>query len=395
MLDREFHVSALVAGYVRNELTAEQEQELANWLNASKENQQRFDLLTSEENLPVLLNRFYELDMESVWVKLNLEISAGSDLTTTKRIKLWPRYAAAAILLIVGGLALYIYTFQNRKSKVIDAYAQDLMPGKKGATLTLSNGKQIKLSDAVVGQLAIESGVKISKAADGQVVYEIKDREGAKQGELNVLSTQRGETYQLRLPDGSLVWLNAGTTIKYPANFTALKERRIMLSGEAYFEVAKDKAHPFVVNSREQEVRVLGTHFDVNAYQEESLTKTTLLEGSVSVNAGASGNRVLKPGQQVTLTDSKLTVQEVDVGDAVAWKNGIFVFEGERLVDIMKEVSRWYDVDIEYRDEGIKQKRFSGSVSRFAKASQVLKKLELVEAVQFKIENNKIIVDKR
>ncbi len=313
------------------------------------------------------------------------------DKSTFKVHKLWPRMAAAAAIILLIGAGIFFYGNQS----VPDIkYANDIAPGKNTATLTLANGKKIILSDAVNGQLAEESGVRITKTAKGQIIYEIKDQQLSKADVLNTLSTARGETYQVRLPDGSVVYLNAESSLKYPASFAANKQRRVELTGEAYFEVAKDKLHPFIVATSKQTVEVLGTHFNINSYANEPGTKTTLLEGSVLITPQATGNAgsVLKPNQQAFLNGNAIQVKQVDARTAVDWKNNEIVFNGESLEIIMRKVSRWYNVEVVYENEGLKNQPFGGEVSRFANVSEVLDVLELTGFAHFDIRGRRIIV---
>ena len=369
--------------------------------------------------------RYGEAFTENDRIEMERQIwsSLQKERPVAKHVSLWPRIAgmAAAIALMVFGIWFYNYRENEILKQVQDdvVYKNDVAPGKQGATLTLANGKTIRLSDAVKGELAKEAGVVISKTADGQLVYSIsssrtegsdlsssgKDRSSVPSVELtNTLSTAKGETYQLRLPDGSLVYLNAASSLEYPVNFTALKERRVKLTGEGYFEIAKDKAHPFIVKTDKQEVEVLGTHFNVNAYKDEGGDKTTLLEGSVKVSllavpaaeelAAARSGRprndvVLKPGQQANVADD-ITVNQVKIENVMAWKNGYFMFNDESLENIMLKVSRWYDVEVLYLDPEIRRVKFYGTVSKFEHVSKVLRKLELTGEVKFKIEGKQI-----
>lgn len=208
------------------------------------------------------------------------------------------------------------------------------------------------------------------------------------------IATPRGGTYQVILSDGSKVWLNAASSIKFPASFTGQQQRRVTLVGEAYFEIAKHKSQKFVVNTRNQEVAVLGTHFNINSYLDEGNEKTTLLEGSVrvsSVRAEVKDVRLV-PGQQATVSAaSKIDVEEVDVNEVVAWKEGKFVFVEEDVPSIMNKIARWYDVEIVYEGD-VRRKALGGSVSRFKNVSEVLEKLSDTKAVQFRIEGRKVIV---
>lgn len=297
--------------------------------------------------------------------------------------------AAAASLALIIGIGLY-FNQPPPLSKSIraKAFANDIPAGSNKAYLTLANGKKLTLTNSANGTLAEEAGINITKTADGQLVYTIADR-GKKAGAgYNSIETPRGGQYQLNLPDGTKIWINSASSLKYPASFASLKERRVELSGEAYFEVAKDKTHPFIVKSGRQEIQVLGTHFDVNAYPDEQLIKTTLLEGSVKLNKQV----VLKPGEQSSMTGEKFTVKAVNVNDAVDWKNGEFVFTNESLTSILKKVSRWYDVEIKYVHTPVNMPTFTGSVSRSENISGVLKMLEETSNVRFSIEGKQVSV---
>lgn len=297
--------------------------------------------------------------------------------------------AAAASLALIVGVGLY-FNQQQPLSKPIQsgAYTNDIPAGSNKAYLTLANGKKLVLTNSANGKLAEEAGIKITKTADGQLVYTVADQGKKGIAGYNRIETPRGGQYQLNLPDGTKIWLNSASSLKYPVSFAALKERRVELSGEAYFEVAKDKIHPFIVKSGRQQVQVLGTHFDVNAYPDEQLIKTTLLEGSVKLNEQV----ILKPGEQSSLTGEKFNVKQVNVNDAIDWKNGEFVFTNESLTSILKKVSRWYDVEIKYVHTPVSVPTFTGSVSRSENISGVLKMLEETSNVRFSIEGRLINV---
>jgi ferric-dicitrate binding protein FerR (iron transport regulator) len=262
----------------------------------------------------------------------------------------------------------------------------------------LANGQKISLTDAQKGQIIQQKGVQISKTADGQVVYtaatDSKESSGAiAVAQYNTMETPRGGQFQLFLPDGTRVWLNAASSLKYPVDLGSAGERRVELSGEAYFEVAHNKDRPFRVITNRQVVEVLGTHFNVSAYNDEPNTKTTLLEGSVKVTGGDK-SAMLKPGQEVSLTDH-FKVSDVDTEEAVAWKNGYFRFDDERLETVMRKVSRWYNVDVVYRDNDVKDDLFAAVTTRFANISTLLKIMEQTGDASFSIEGSKIIISKK
>lgn len=370
---------------------------------ASPEEQEEFDkLLSHQENEEVLKSHFDE-----IWGKLSeplyssLELSnsekilsdiIGSPQKLPRKVKLWPKWAAVASIAIIIFTGGYFYFQTSSKNFRPNEIVNDIAPGKNGATLTLANGQKILINDALAGNIATQSGVSISKNASGQIIYEITDN-GSNNSEYNTLSTTRGQQTQVRLPDGTLVFLNAESSLKYPTSFKISTKRQVSLTGEGYFEVAKDKTHPFIVQTSKQEVEVLGTHFNINTYSTESNVRTTLLEGSVKISS-SNISKILKPNEQAVLTgDGNIKVSEADAAVAVAWKNNQFMFDSENIQTVMRMVERWYDVEVEYVGD-ITDEKFWGGVSRFDNVSKVLKSLESTGKVHFKIEGRKIYVSK-
>lgn len=305
------------------------------------------------------------------------------------------RIAAAAILI---GVICFVGYISMQKSVInpvaviakqpAQSLAADALPGSKGAVLTLSNGQQIILDSAGNGQLASQGGTTIINK-NGEVVYDVK---GADAGEVlyNTMSTAKGRQYQLILSDGTKVWLNSASSIRYPAAFAG-KVRSVSISGEAYFEVAKDKAKPFVVTVNNMEVKVLGTHFNINAYADEEAIKTTLLEGSVQVS-NAADVAMLVPGQQFRLykTGAIQTISNADLEEAVAWKNGVFIFNNADIQAVMRQVARWFDLEVAY-EGAIPKDSFGGKLPMDAKVSEVLAALQQTQ-VHFRIEGKRLTV---
>lgn len=325
-----------------------------------------------------------------------------------KKVKLQWGWAAAAVILLALGFGLYQYqNISQAETQNIETLAKnDIKPGGNKAFLTLANGAKISLDDTQNGKIAEQNGVSITKTAKGELVYTAKNTTVqlvAGKQQFNTIETPKGGQYQINLPDGTKVWLNAGSSLKYPTTFPH-NSREVQLNGEAYFEVAKRTERgqrvPFTVKTEAQEVEVLGTHFNINSYHNEDNTKTTLIEGSVRVTPVAGpGNlavpgKVLKPGEQSVLKGVSVKVNEVDTEEALAWKEGLFMFDNENLESIMRKVSRWYDVEVVFQDKDLLTKDFSGTVSRFGNVSQVLKKLALTGSVHFKIEGRRIVVMK-
>lgn len=313
-----------------------------------------------------------------------------------KRRTLWPRIAVAASFLICLGIAFYFYTDVKKESAVTTAY-KDIVPGSNKAILTLANGAKISITDAKNGEIIKESGIIVSKTADGQLVYKMTDRnKRSKTKDLayHTIETPRGGQHQVILPDGTRVWLNAESSIRFPESFANVKTRNVELKGEAYFEVQKDLKHPFIVTTIKQEIEVLGTHFNINSYLDEQKSVTTLLEGSVKVQAVMNHNfSVIKPGQQAISKGTKdLSVAVADIDQVMDWKNGDFMFKKESLHGIMRKVCRWYDVNVEYGEQVDVNQTYSGLVSRSKNISEVLKIMQVAGQLKFDVIGKKVIV---
>lgn len=332
-------------------------------------------------------------DQELILLEQRIESGLFARVRRPMKVRrLWPRIvAAAAIVVVVFGAGLFVYKHQQMTGKSIVAHANDVVPGKVGATLTLASGKKISLAEAVNGEIAKEAGISVTKTADGQIVYQIKES-SSDENKINTLTTAKGETYMLILPDKSRVWMNAASSLTYAAGLRKGGFRRVKLEGEAYFKVEKDKQHPFIVESGNQQVEVLGTEFNVNAYRDEKVSKTTLLEGSVTLSENGE-SRKLVPGTQAVNANGHIKVSAVDTELAVAWKNNKFIFERLPIQEIMRIISRWYNVEIIYQGD-VPEGTFWGSVSRYDNISKVLVTLETAGGVHFKIEGRKIYVSK-
>ncbi|HMI63406.1 MAG TPA: FecR domain-containing protein [Puia sp.] len=316
-----------------------------------------------------------------------------------KTVRMWPRTAAAiaacGVLLVGGYLLLHSRTTASLRQPV--AAAAKIQPGSDKAILTLADGSQISLTQQKNGQIAAQNGVSIVNVTNGLVSYAGKNNKPnvAAATAINTVSTPGGGQYQIVLPYGTKVWLNAVSSLSFPVSFGGSTAREVSLKGEAYFEVSKDEQHPFIVKTITQEVRVLGTHFNVNAYTDESATITTLLEGSVKVSGSdGTASAVLTPDQQTSCNGGKIDVREVIGEDAIAWKEGYFRFNNEPLEEVLKKISRWYNVSIVYKDEEIKKKAAYGTMSRFSDISEVIRLLELTRTARFEIQNNEVIVSK-
>jgi ferric-dicitrate binding protein FerR (iron transport regulator) len=344
-------------------------------------------------------------------------------------LKLWPRIAAAAAILLVVGAGIWFYNNEvasSRKAHRNDvAFKNDIAPGKNTATITLPNGSIMQLSDAKTGVVVDPNSLKYNDGSlvkyssgthfsgslkgdqknTGPVGVHSLGVEGVHSlgtNEMLTAATPRGGTYQITLPDGTKVWLNAASSLKFPATFAGASQRVVSISGEAYFEVFRNKSQPFVVNSKKMDLTVLGTHFNVSAYEDESSTKATLLEGSVRVSpvsslrggtTGQASDVVLVPNQQAVVAgDNRITVKTVDANDAIDWKNGEFVFNSQSVIEILRKVGRWYDVEVIYEGQLNSSQTFSGKVSRTERISSVLKNLEIAGALKLRLDGRKVYV---
>lgn len=304
-----------------------------------------------------------------------------------KSILFWRAAAAAASVIILLSLGLLFRQRNAHREHTGAVVSHDVPPGGNKAMLKLSNGQTILLSEAANGRIASEGSTGINKTAPGELTYQAAAGDNAEAG-FNTITTPRGGQYHVILADGTGIWLNAASSVTYPAFFSG-KERKVSITGEAYFEVAHDARKPFIVTCRNQQLRVLGTHFDINSYDDEPEVITTLLQGSVRINEST----LLTPGQAAFVTSGNVQISAADMEQAVAWKNNKFMFEDIDIQTVMRMISRWYDVDIHYEGE-ITQEKFGGSVSRFANVSQVLSILQMTEKVHFKVEDGSITVTK-
>lgn len=315
---------------------------------------------------------------------------------TAPRKKRYIWQVAAAVIILLAGSLFYKSYFSTTKQPAGQTATAAIKPGTNKAILTLGDGSQITLDDASDGKIASQQGVNVVKSANGQLTYDFSSG-GQKEDEtvFNTLYTPKGGQYAVILPDGTKAWLNSDSRLKFPVSFRE-KERNVTLTGEAYFEVQHLKDVPFIITTGNQAIEVLGTHFNVNGYEDEQAIRTTLLEGSVKVrNLLTQQEQLLKPGQQSSLYRNKgnIEVKQANTEEVMAWKNGYFLFDDQDLPVILRAISRWYDVEIEYQYTG-KYEKFGGTFSRSSDLSDILNNLQELGNVHFSIANRKIIVTK-
>ncbi|PAW92729.1 hypothetical protein CKK33_04145 [Mucilaginibacter sp. MD40] len=336
-----------------------------------------------------------------MWATIDRSVLNKSRMVYIRRVA---AIAASIIIVIAVGLIFWFNRAGNDAS--VKTYAVNhIKAGSNKATLTLANGETIDLEHAAKGALLSNDGYRAVKNADGQLVYQNTGGKAADKVSTayNVLTVPFGGQYQLTLSDGTRVWINAGSTLHFPSRFGD-GDRSVVLSGEAYFEVAhvynsEGSRVRFTVKSggkHPQSVEVLGTHFNISAYDNDDATKTTLLEGKVNIHAGSGPGsdkqRILTPGQQSIVDNADIKVVPADIEGAVAWKNGYFRFNDEPLESIMRKVERWYKVQVIFENERAKTKKFAGVINRFANVTELLKTLELTGEVHFNIDRDRIVV---
>lgn len=352
------------------------------WNNLTVENR------LSTEKADVLFNNILTLSDKNAHETTDVQLHERP----VRRLFTLSRMVAAAIILLCITAGVYYWFMARPASKIVTTgnprYKNDITPGRNGALLTLSNGAQIQLDSAGNGNIAQEGNINIIKI-DSQLSYTVGAGVNAT-NLYNTVKTAKGNQYQLQLPDGSKVWLNAESGIRFPVTFGG-KERRVEITGEAYFNVKHNSRQPFVVAVNGFEVHDLGTQFNVNAYTNETAVRTTLVEGKVSIEHG--GATILKPGEQAEVNEKGRVkvLKDVDVEAAVAWKNGRFMFDNNNIQSVMRQLERWYNIEVVYAGN-VSTEEFVGGVSRFGNISEVLKMLEKTGTVSFEIEGRKVIV---
>lgn len=379
----------LLNKYITGTISDEERQQLLDLL-ASRENEEKLAAIIDKE---LHQNHFGIPEDQTILAAIQQNLAKGISKRKVERkpIIYIKRLAVAAVFILLVGIGIY-WLANPQKSKAVAVKDQpqqkDILPGGNKAILRLANGTQIILDSASEGTLAQEGKVKIIKLDDGKLAYNTDGQTAALL--YNTISTPIGGQYQLVLADGTKVWLNASSSLRFPAAFAG-KARKVELTGEGYFEVARNAAMPFHVKVNTLDVAVLGTHFNVNSYQDEAFVRTTLLEGKVKVSS-ENGTETLSPGQQAAVDKSGMmkTLSEINTEEVVAWKNGLFQFESADLASILRQAERWYNVQFEYQSKI--NDGFTGQISRNVNLSQLLKILELTGKVHFDIQGTKVIV---
>jgi ferric-dicitrate binding protein FerR (iron transport regulator) len=381
-------IGRLIALFIQGTISPEEHDELDAWVAESDDNMKLFEELTDEKNIAKGLTEIEQAE----WRESSQRIM---EIAGRKKKKLNTRaWLIAASLVLIAGVGWWYFSRSTKKEqpKYAKLIEEDRPPGGNKATLTLANGSVVVLDSARNGNVAVQGSAEVIKT-DSSLSYNHLPGPGVPQEVLyNTLSTPKGGQYALTLSDGTRVWLNAASSIKFPTAFTG-KERQVDITGEAYFEVAHNASQPFLVNAGGVQVQVLGTHFNVNAYTDEEAVTTILVEGSVKVSKGTI-SRIIKPDQQASVEKegNSILVTPVDAQELVAWKDRLFVFSNTELSEVMRQLSRWYDVEVETKDKITDH--LNATFPRTLPLSKMLHLVEKTGVAHFKLEGGKLEVTK-
>jgi transmembrane sensor len=363
--EHDFYVAELIGKLLNGDISPQEDLWLKDWINESAENRAQFNKLTDAGFLGEKLNFWNKIDNDKAWNEL-LGKLPETELEPAKRFNYLSLLKYAAIVILALGISILLYRENRSGSKIghNESIVQNpIPPGSNKAILILGNGQKVALKNHMQVSISEDDGTAVSNKNE---VLAYKHTGKANTGQeliYNTIVVPRGGEYQLVLADGSMIWMNSSSSLRYPTSFSG-SERKVYLSGEAYFEVAKNARMPFIVKTDKADVQVLGTHFNVKAYSDENLCKTTLLEGAVRVQSSAGLNEI-KPGQQAIINgqgQQKIT-SDINIDEEVAWKNGLFMFTKADIKDVMQQVSRWYDIEVVYEGK-VPDLQFTGQLSR-------------------------------
>ena len=375
--------------YLLGDITEEERQELEDWCKETPQNRNLFEQICQEDLFSKERSVYENIDDTKALRTFEKHVRKVS----TRGFGRWWKYAAVLLLpiLVVG---LWKLVYEVEQVPVVTSSVSQIQPGCSRAVLVLDDGRTVFLKEEEEGVISEDKGIMVTGERD-RLVYTSSEGKNVDELRFNELEIPRGGEYKVRLADGTLVYLNSATRMKYPVKFDE-KERKVYLSGEAYFEVAKDPERPFFVEMEGVEVRVYGTSFNVNTHQKGNV-QTVLVKGSIGVKVLSSGmESVIRPGQMAEFKqgNTKVDVKDVNVAVYTDWKDGIFRFENQRLEDILTVLSNWYDVDIFYQTVSVKELHFSGYMERYKDVSVILEAITLSTGVTFSIQGKTIIVSK-
>jgi len=380
--DNAERIGYLIASYIKGTLTPLERKELDEWILQSEQNEILFDELTDEKNIEKTVQWYASVNEEEAARRIKKRISFSPQ---RKRTTSYPFvFVAASLLIVLSFLALYFITQKKGslpEKSTVTVQSNDPLPGTDKAVLTLADGRQIVLDSSATSRIAA-NGIRIE---NGTISYDAIDVPSE-----NLITVPRGGQYKVLLSDGTKVWLNAESSLRYATSFTG-SERKVVLTGEGFFEVSKNKEKPFIVESSGNTIKVLGTQFNVNSYGDENAFIATLVEGSVQITHGTLSKR-MNPGEEARVTVAEMKIETVDTYEATAWKEGEFVFRNATVFSVVSQIARWYNLQVEFRDHV--DKHLNATIKRNESLSKVLHYLEQTGEMHFKLEGKKLIVMK-
>ena len=385
-MEKEIH--ELLLAYLRDDISEEEMIRLQGWLDENERHRKLLDELRDKEVLQQEIGAYASFDTSRRWIQLKEEM----DKTSRKRrllLRVWKSVAAVFVVAVAGGLLYWQITDSARPVEEQVLVAQ-IRPGETQAVLITGKGQQLLLQGLKDTCLDITGNETLKISKDGSLEYSLSAL--SRMPEWHTLQVPRGGEYKIVLDDGTEIWLNSASELKYPAHFVG-NERRVCLVGEAYFQVARNEADPFIVETRDMDVKVLGTSFNVSAYEDEENSHATLVEGRVEVDDKVNGEKVtLTPGEQALLQGKEMVVREVNTKLYSMWRLDRFTFASEDMEGVIRKLSRWYNVNFFFSNSSMKQKRFTGSLPKYSDISQVLKMIEMTTDIKFQVKGNTIII---
>ena len=385
-MEKEIH--ELLLAYLRDDISEEEMIRLQGWLDENERHRELLDEFRDKEVLQQEIGAYASFDTSRRWIQLKEEM----DKTSRKRrslLRVWKSVAAVFVAAVAGGL-LYWQTTDSARPVEEQVLVAQIRPGETQAMLITGKGERLLLQGLKDTCLDITGNETLKISKDGSLEYSLSAL--SRMPEWHTLQVPRGGEYKIVLDDGTEIWLNSASELKYPAHFVG-NERRVCLVGEAYFQVARNEAAPFIVETRDLDVKVLGTSFNVSAYEDEENSHTTLVEGRVEVNDKVNGEKVtLTPGEQALLQGKEMVVREVNTKLYSMWRLDRFTFASEDMEGVIRKLSRWYNVNFFFSNSSMKQKRFTGSLPKYSDISQVLKMIEMTTDIKFQVKGNTIII---
>lgn len=390
---KSFRAAYLINRYLHGVITTQESDELKIWVNNSEQNRLLFEELCSAEKMEAQLRQFDKWDSEAGWQRLQQKINVRLSGTVKRNNrKTWWQAAAAILILGLATWQILNQTFYEPAPKInlLSQYGDDVLPGTKKAELILSDGTTVALENNRDSSFT-EKGSSVLRTANGTIIYSngaVVNNEIA----WNTIRIPNGGEYLVVLEDGTKVWLNAASSLRYPVQFSGSERRVELTGGEAYFEIAKNKEKPFIVVADKMEIQAVGTAFNVNSYANAaSFTITTLTNGLVKIHALGKTTPLL-PGEQMSANNLVAQVAKADTGLATAWKNGLFMFKNAALQEVMQQLARWYDLELVYAPDFTKKKFFTGEIKRQVQLSKVLQMMEMTGIARFTIAGNKVTI---